>query len=122
MRGGLLADPDELLDRAEGLGKHRRGCLADMPDTQRQDEAVELGLAPAVDVREELVEALIGALLGRQHLLALGAARLLPRPRLLLAAIMQRLLHGLAMLLEPEDVDRVLEQAPVEEQLDLLGA
>src|SRR4029079_9747043 len=70
----------ELLDRAEGLRQQSRRRLPDMASTELIDEAVELGLAARVDVGEELVETLVGPLLGTQHLLALLAGELLARP------------------------------------------
>ena len=116
--GARLAEP---VDRAEGLGEQRRGGLADVADAERIDEAVELRLAPRVDVGEELVETFVRPLLGRQHLLAFAAGRLLARPRLLLAALVDGRFDLRAIVFEAEDIGRGLEHALGEEELDLLG-
>src|SRR5690606_6697428 len=86
-----------------------------------EDEAVKLGLAARVDVGEELVEPLVGPLLGAQHLLASGAGRLLALARLFLPPFEDGELHRLAVLPQPEHVRGRPEQALVEEELDLLG-
>src|SRR5688572_14751758 len=93
-----------------------------MADAERKDEAVEFRLAPRIDAGKELVEPLIGALLGRQHFLAPGAARLLALPCLFLAPVVQGALHAVTVALELEHVSRGLEQALLEEQLDVLPA
>ena len=65
-----FTDPDELLDGPEGLGEQRRRGAADVPDAEGEDEAVEFGGAARVDRGKQFVQALIGALFSRQHLLA----------------------------------------------------
>ncbi len=75
-----------------------------MADAEREDEAVELGLAPRVDRGEQLVEPLESALLGAAALLARLAASPLALPRLFLAPLEQRLLHRRAPVLEREDI------------------
>src|SRR5690606_28893279 len=112
----------ERLHGAEGLGEEGRGGLPDMADAERENEAVEFGAPARVDVSEELVEPLIGALLGAQHLLALLARRFLALARLLLAPLVDGAPHGLALEVQPEDVDGRPEQALFEKELDLLGA
>ena len=104
------------------LASTRRRRLADMADAEREDEAVEFGLAARIDGGEQLVEALIGALLGREHLLARRALGRFALPRLRLAPLEQRLLHFGAAVLQREDVGGGLEQPGIEEQVDVLGA
>src|SRR5690606_157684 len=116
------ADADELLDRAEGARQQRCRRVADVPDAEREDEAVELRLAPRVDRREQLVEALEVAILDAAHVLARLAGGQLPLPRLLLPPFGHHALDVRPAILEREYVCRRLDQACLEEQFDVLGA
>ena len=121
-RRRLLADADQLLDGREGSGKHGCRRLADVADAEREDEAVQFGLAARVDRREQLVEAFIGALLAPQDFLARRALRGFALPRLRLAALEQGLLNFGTAVLQREDIGGGLEQSGIEEQVDVLGA
>ncbi len=120
VRGGFLADADQLLDGREGLGQNCRRGFADVADAEGEDEAVEFGLAPRVDGGEQFFEALEATVLDGADVLAGLAGGLLAQPGLLVTPGGESLLHGGSAVAQREDIGGGLHEARVEEQVDVL--